>query len=43
MIVDASATAPNGSCEQVQRKAPKNGESRSEDAQESPKEEKVTD
>ena len=36
MITDATAENPNGSCEPVQRKAPKQGESRSEDAQESP-------
>ena len=42
VIVDATAATPNGSCERVQRKAPRRGESRGEDAQESPKEEKVT-
>ena len=44
VITDASAEAPNGSCEMVIRKAARGaGDSRSEDRQESPKEEKVTD
>ncbi|MEY2442375.1 MAG: hypothetical protein QOJ46_1801 [bacterium] len=43
VIIDATAAAPNGSCEVVKRHAPRPADSRSEDAQQSPKEEKVTD
>jgi Ca2+-binding RTX toxin-like protein len=38
VITDATAENPNGSCEQVQRKAPKGNESAPEDQQEAPKE-----
>ena len=40
VIADASATTPNGSCERVQRRAPRSSESRSEDAQQAPAEER---
>ncbi len=36
VITDASAENPNGSCEKVERKAPKSKDSKSEDAQENP-------
>lgn len=44
VIADATADAPNGSCEQVERKAAKgNGnEAKSEDQQQAPREEKVS-
>jgi Ca2+-binding RTX toxin-like protein len=43
VITDATAAAPNGSCETVERKKPKQGKSsKSEDVQESPKEAGVT-
>jgi Ca2+-binding RTX toxin-like protein len=38
VITDATAENPKGSCEVVQRKAPRAGDSRHEDVQESPKE-----
>jgi len=41
VITDATAENPKGSCEQVVRKAPDAGESKSEDAEQAPKEEKV--
>ena len=41
MITDATAANPNGSCERVVRKAPKPRESRTEDAQQSPRDEHV--
>ena len=37
VITDATAANPNGSCEQVVRKAPKSHDSASEDAQQAPK------
>ena len=39
VITDASAANPNGSCERVVRKPPRARDSRSEDAQQSPKDE----
>jgi len=41
VITDATAANPNGSCERVVRKAPKPRESRTEDAQQSPRDEHV--
>src|SRR5919199_531976 len=41
VILDASAANPNGSCERVVRKAPRPRDSRSEDAQQSPRDEHV--
>ena len=41
MITDATSENPKGSCETVQRKAPKAGETKSEDAQEKPTAERV--
>jgi hypothetical protein len=41
VITDATAASPNGSCEQVIRKAPKASDSKTEDAQQAPAEEKV--
>jgi len=43
VITDATNENANGSCETVQRKAPKAGESTSEDAQEKPVAERVAD
>jgi hypothetical protein len=42
VITDATASNPNGSCEIVQRRQPHGNQSKSEDAQESPKEASVT-
>ena len=42
VITDATPENANGSCEFVQRKAPKNNESRSEDVQEKPAAEKIS-
>jgi len=42
VITDASPENLNGSCETVQRKAPKAGEARSEDVQEKPAAERIT-
>ena len=41
VITDATAAAPNGSCERVVRKAPKPRDSASEDAQQAPRDEHV--
>src|SRR5919199_983126 len=41
VILDATAANPNGSCERVVRKAPRPGDSRPEDAQQSPRDEHV--
>ena len=40
-ITDATPTNPNGSCERVVRKAPRPKESKTEDAQQSPKDAQV--
>jgi hypothetical protein len=37
VITDATPANPNGSCEEVVRKEPKNKDSRSEDAQQAPR------
>ena len=42
VITDATTEAPNGSCETVQRKAPKASDTRSEDAQEKVAAERVS-
>ncbi|HXD59236.1 MAG TPA: calcium-binding protein, partial [Thermoleophilaceae bacterium] len=42
VIMDATPTNPNGSCEQVIRKAPKTGEDRAENKYQSPREDKRT-
>ena len=42
VITDATPQNLHGSCETVQRKAPKAGEARSEDAQEKPAAERIT-
>ena len=41
VITDATAANPNGSCERVVRKAPKPKDSKTEDAQQSPKDAQV--
>jgi len=40
VIADASAEAPNGSCERVERRPARPRDSRSEDAQQSPRDER---
>ena len=41
VIVDATAANPKGSCESVQRRVARRGDSRPEDAQQSPRAEHV--
>lgn len=43
VIADATAETPNGSCETVVRRAPNPSDSRGEDEQEAPKDERVAE